>query len=131
VNIQAAAPRGAGQAILVVEDDEDVRDVATRILTRANYQVVTAATPKDALEICTNPVVHIDALLTDVVMPEMSGIQLAGRVREIRENLPIMLMSGYTAGSLPGGPEPTIDLPLIRKPFSAATLLHQVHDLLR
>ncbi len=109
-----ASPDGAGQAILVVEDDDAVRDVVTRMLTRAGYQVIAAATAKDALEIISSPTVHIDALLTDVVMPDMSGPQLAERIRDARHQLPVLLMSGYTAGSLPRGPAAAAELPLIR-----------------
>jgi PAS domain S-box-containing protein len=125
-----AAPDGAGQVILVVEDEDAVRAVVTRILTRASYQVIAAANPKDALEIICNPAVHIDAMLTDVVMPDMSGPQLAARIRDVRPQVPVLLMSGYTAGALPGGPAASVGLPLIRKPFNPATLLKHLHDAL-
>jgi hypothetical protein len=125
-----AVPDGADQVILVVEDEDAVRAVVTRILTRASYQVIPAANPKDALEIISNPAVHIDAMLTDVVMPDMSGPQLAARIRDIRPHVPVLLMSGYTAGALPGGPAASAGLPLIRKPFNPATLLKHLHDAL-
>jgi two-component system, cell cycle sensor histidine kinase and response regulator CckA len=63
-------------------------------------------------------------------MPEMSGLQLAERVREVRPDLPVLLMSGYIAGALPGANPTTVDLPLIRKPFTAATMLQSIHDVL-
>jgi DNA-binding NtrC family response regulator len=116
---------------LVVEDEDAVRDVVTRMLTRASYQVITAAGAKEALEIITNRSVHIDAMLTDVVMPDMSGPQLAVRVRNARPHLPVLLMSGYTAGALPAGSAAASDLPLIRKPFNAATLLQHLQAILR
>jgi CheY-like chemotaxis protein len=72
---------------------------------------------------------HIDGMLTDVIMPEMSGPQLAERVRNTRPDLPVLLMSGYTADSFPGGHDLTADLHLIRKPFSAAVLLQHIQDL--
>ena len=125
-----AAPDGVGQVILVVEDEDAVRDVVTRILTKASYQVIPAANPKDALEIIINPAVHIDAMLTDVVMPEMSGPQLAAHLRDARPQVPVLLMSGYTAGALPGGPAAPGELPLIRKPFKPATLLQHLQDAL-
>jgi multiple sugar transport system permease protein len=83
-----ATPHGDGQAILVVDDDDAMRDVVTRMLTRASYQVIAAATATDALEITTNPAIDINALLTDVVMPDMSGVQLAERTRDHRNQLP-------------------------------------------
>jgi PAS domain S-box-containing protein len=125
-----ATADGSGHVILVVEDEDTVRDVVTRILTRASYQVIPAASPKDALEIITNSAVRIDALLTDVVMPDMSGPQLADRMRDARPQTPVLLMSGYTAGALPRGSAASGDLPLIRKPFSAETLLQHLHDAL-
>jgi PAS domain S-box-containing protein len=125
-----ATADGSGHVILVVEDEDAVRDVVTRILTRASYQVIPAASAKDALEIITNSAVRIDALLTDVVMPDMSGPQLADRMRDARPQIPVLLMSGYTAGALPHGPAASGDLPLIRKPFNAETLLQHIRDAL-
>jgi PAS domain S-box-containing protein len=127
----AASPGGAGLVILVVEDDDAVRGVVTRMLTRGDYQVTAAATPKDALEIITNPAAHIDALLTDVVMPDMSGVQLAERARAARPELPVLFMSGYTAGSLPGTQNAAGELPLLRKPLDATTLLQRLHEVLQ
>jgi PAS domain S-box-containing protein len=126
-----ATPEGMGQNILVVEDDDAVRDVVTRMLTRANYRVIATATAKDALEISTNPAIHIDALLTDVVMPDLPGVQLSERIRDHRHQLPVLLMSGYTGGSLPRDPDAATDLPLIRKPFDAATLVQHLQGILR
>jgi PAS domain S-box-containing protein len=125
-----AAADGAGQVILVVEDEDAVREAVTRILTRAHYQVIPAATAKDALEIITNSAVRIDAMLTDVVMPDMPGPQLADRMRDARPQVPVLLMSGYTAGALPSGQAASGDRPLIRKPFNAETLLQHVQDAL-
>jgi len=129
--IHDAPPGGAGLVILVVEDDDAVRGVVTRMLTRGEYQVTAAATAKDALEIITNPAAHIDILLTDVVMPDIAGVQLAERARAARPGLPVLLMSGYTAGSLPGAMIATGELPLLRKPFDAATLLQRLHEALQ
>ncbi len=126
-----AAPDGAGRAILVVEDDDAVREVVTRMLTRASYQVITAATGKDALQIITTPMTRIDAMLTDVIMPDMSGPQLAEHIKDARPQVPVLLMSGYTAGSLPHGSAAATDLPLIRKPFSAPALLRNLQEILR
>ena len=129
--VARSTPRpGAGEAILVVEDETAVREIVVRVLIRSGYQALPAATAMEALKMCANPVVRIDALLTDVIMPEMSGPQLVERVRDVRPALPALLMSGYTAGSLPGAQELGADLPLIRKPFDAATLLRHVRDLL-
>jgi two-component system cell cycle sensor histidine kinase/response regulator CckA len=131
--ISRPAPRhGTGQAILVVEDDDAMRGAVTRMLTRASYLVIAAATPKDALEITADPAVHIDALLTDVVMPGMHGPQLAEQIWLSRPHLPVLLMSGYTAGSVPLGSDTDTGagMTLLHKPFDAETLLQHLHDIL-
>ena len=70
-------------------------------------------------------------LLTDIVMPGMSGTQLARRLREIRPELPVLFMSGYTAGPAPGGQELPTDGTLLHKPFDRQTLLGTLHRVLR
>jgi DNA-binding NtrC family response regulator len=64
-------------------------------------------------------------------MPDLSGIRLAERIREHRPHLPVLLMSGYPAGSSPSHPDIPADLPLLRKPFDARTLLQHLHDALQ
>jgi len=129
--VSHAAPiQGAGQTVLVVEDDDAVREVIGRILTKASYQVLVAATPKEAIEFCVNPMIRIDALLSDVVMPEMSGPQMVEKIRAVRPQLPTLLMSGYTAGATLNTADTSDELPLLRKPFSTADLLQRIHDLL-
>jgi PAS domain S-box-containing protein len=130
VTSPAPAADGAGRVILLVEDEEEVREVVKRILTGNNYHVIATANAKDALDIITDSTILIDGMLTDVVMPDMSGPQLADRLRDARPQVPVLLMSGYTAGALPGGTAGSDALPLIRKPFSRATLLQQLQDVL-
>lgn len=123
---ESPPPRGQGQRILVVEDDEDVRTVVSLMLSRADYEVVAAASPKDALAVLDEPGVSIDMLLTDIVMPGTSGIVLAEEVRDRLPGLPVLLMSGYTSGALPGDPVLPDGVSLIRKPFTTASLLRAV-----
>ncbi len=125
-----AATDEPGGHILVVEDDEDVRDIVVRILTRAGYQVTAPASATAAIELCADPAFAVDALLTDVIMPDIAGPQLANAARLLRPQLPVLYMSGYTAGSLPGGRTLTDD-PLLRKPFTTDELLHQLRQALR
>lgn len=119
-----------GGHILVVEDDSDVRDIVVRILTRAGYRVTAPASAAAAIELCADPGFAVDALLTDVIMPDIAGPQLAGAARLLRPQLPVLYMSGYTAGNLPGGRTLTDD-PLLRKPFTAAELLQLLRQALR
>jgi PAS domain S-box-containing protein len=118
-----------GETVLVVEDEEAVRDIVSRILAKAGYRVEQAASPRQAIELYRDGP-HVDALLSDVIMPGMSGTQLAAELRRERPDLPVLLMSGYTSGTAPGGQELPPDAPLIRKPFAAATLLHELHRIL-
>ncbi|MEV4508508.1 response regulator [Dactylosporangium sp. NPDC049525] len=127
--VPAAADEPGGH-ILVVEDDEDVRDIVVRILTRAGYRVTAPASATAAIELCADPAFTVDALLTDVIMPDIAGPQLANAARLLRPQLPVLYMSGYTAGSLPGGRTLTDD-PLLRKPFTTDELLHQLQLALR
>ena len=113
-------PRGA-MKLLVVEDEDGVRRVVERILTRHGHEVLTAAHPDEALEIAAQGT-PIDMLITDVVMPGMSGPQLAARLTELQPGLPVLFISGYTdsPGELPAGAN------LLRKPFTSAALLREV-----
>jgi PAS domain S-box-containing protein len=123
-------PRSSnGETVLVVEDEEAVRDIVCRILAKAGYRVRQAASPRQAIELYQDGA-GVDALLSDVIMPGMSGTQLAAELRRVRPDLPVLLMSGYTSGTAPGGQELPPDAPLIRKPFAAATLLHELHRIL-
>ena len=126
-----AAAAGHGRRILVVEDEDGVRDIVCRILTKAGYDVRAAGDPQEALKLCVDPGVHLDALLSDVIMPGMSGTQLAAELRIGRPDLPVLFMSGYTSGPAPGGQELPPDALLIYKPFQTDQLLHAVHQLLR
>ncbi|HVQ93358.1 MAG TPA: response regulator [Mycobacteriales bacterium] len=121
--------RGSGETILLVEDEAAVREITRRILTNAGYQVLEAANPAEAL---TRHVANgdIDALLTDALMPGMSGAQLIEQFHHTRPNLPTLVMSGYTAGTLPSRQSLPTDVPFIRKPFTAAALLHRLHEVL-
>jgi two-component system cell cycle sensor histidine kinase/response regulator CckA len=113
-------PRGALN-VLVVEDEDGVRRVLDRILTRHGHEVLTAAHPDEALEL-VNDGAQIDMLITDVVMPGMSGPQLAARLTDLQPGLPVLFISGYTEspGELPAGAS------LLRKPFTSAALLREV-----
>ena len=102
--------------------------MADRILTRNGYQVCSAVTPADAVRQAGDLQQHIDLLLTDVVMPEMMGNEVAARVRILRPSLPVLFMSGYAQQVLDtqGALDPHVDL--LEKPFSAATLLTRVRQ---
>ncbi|MEU4160556.1 PAS domain S-box protein [Actinoplanes sp. NPDC026670] len=125
----AAQASGDGRRILVVEDEEAVRDIVRRLLSKAGYQVFAAPHPAEALRMCHEDALEFDVLLSDVIMPGMSGTQLAAELRRDRPDLPVLFMSGYTSGPAPGGQELPTDAPLIRKPFEKQTLLTELHRL--
>jgi PAS domain S-box-containing protein len=90
------APRSGTETVLVLEDEEHVRRVVLAMLARTGYRVLEAATAAQAIEIAENKQQSIDLLLTDVVMPTMSGPEVVERIRKIRPKLKAICMSGYT-----------------------------------
>ena len=77
----AAGPVGGSETILLVEDETSVRDLTRRMLEESGYRVLSAANGSEALRLCTTNREHIDLMVTDVVMPQMRGVEVARRVR--------------------------------------------------
>jgi PAS domain S-box-containing protein len=123
------APRGTGQVVLLVEDEPALMRSTARMLRSSGYVVLEAPFGPDAVAIAQST--PIDLLLTDVVMPEMSGRQVADEVRLLQPDVGILFMSGFshgTAGSPVGSVE---DLDLVPKPFTEHHLLERVEAALR
>ena len=110
--------------ILLVEDEDAVRRLAARSLTRAGYHVLEAATPSEARALFDRHASEIALLLTDVVMPEMRGPALAELLLAIRPDLPVVFMSGYAP--LDASEESAAQAPFLAKPFSTSLLLSTV-----
>ena len=115
---------GGTETILLVEDERAVRLFAQRALEEHGYNVRSFADPSEALDAALADPRSFDALVTDVVMPSMSGPILAERIAAIRPEVPVLFMSGYEAGSLPAG----ASRPLA-KPFTAFDLADAVGSL--
>jgi len=127
----AAATRGAGQTVLIVEDEPTVRSLTRRILERAGYRVLDAAGPRQALDdvLPTHPD-PIDLLLSDVVMPDMSGPDLAQRMRELRPDTRVLFMSGYAEDEIIRRGIADPEKHLLRKPFTSAEMTRRVAEIL-
>ncbi len=125
----ARAARGSG-TILLVEDDEEVRALARDILQQSGYTVLEAASPAEALTLCEAHGAPIHLMLTDVVMPLLSGPELAARLAPQRPAMKILYMSGYTDEAI--GPRGLLnpDLALLQKPFTPDALVRRVRALL-
>ena len=116
--------RGAGEHILLVEDDPAVREVTRRILGRGGYAVTEASTRDDALKLIQHGG-HFAVVLSDVVMPGLPAAPFIDMVRTEHPAISIVLMSGYTGEGRGTSNLPT-DLTIIAKPFDEATLLHAI-----
>ncbi len=111
------------RTVLLVEDEDGVRSLCRKLLESEGYRVIEAASGDQALEIVTSGSETIHLLLTDVVMPGMTGPQLSVRVRELRPGIRILFMSGYTDTAHTQLEE---DAFLIQKPFTPQSLFHRV-----
>jgi PAS domain S-box-containing protein len=123
-------PLGGTETVLVVEDEEAVRTLACRVLGHQGYQVIEARHGREALGLLEANAPPIDLVLTDVVMPEMGGLELARRLDSVLPGVPVMYMSGYTESDKlqPGIRESA--LPFLQKPFSAESLAVRVREVL-
>jgi CheY-like chemotaxis protein len=123
--------RGDGETILLVEDEASLRELTRRILARNGYQVCAVATGSEAVQRASDPAQPIDLLLTDVVMPEMLGNEVAARVGAVRPGLPALFISGYAQPILDshGVPSPRYDI--LEKPFTEAALLTRVRQAMK
>ena len=125
VREEDAPPRGR-ETILLVEDDDGVRAFTARVLTAQGYTVLAAASGAEALATADRSSVMIDLLLTDVVMPQMTGREVARRLRLGRPETRVLFMSGHSAEAVSGHGDLASDAAFIRKPFSPDQLLRTV-----
>lgn len=122
------APAPRAETILVVEDEAGIRGLIRRILSRQNYEVIEASNGRQALEIAKDYAGTIDMLLTDVVMPEMGGFDLAQELLKRRPHTKVLFISGYTglAGFDPAQLPPGSGF--LQKPFTLNALLAKVRE---
>lgn len=129
--IEAEQPQPPGrESILVVEDEPFVRDLVVRVLRSLGYTVLEAGNGKQALELVSVAEPAIDLLVTDMVMPEMGGRELAERLRQRRPALRVLYTSGYSPGATAHHQAPEPDVALLQKPFTADVLAREVRRIL-
>ena len=121
------AGRRISGRILFVEDDDDLRQMGHRTLITTGVEIVLAPSAEDALTTLAlqGP---FDAMVTDIMLPGLSGVELATATRESHPHMPVMFMTGYT-GTLPADVQPPADAPLLRKPYKPDALRLRVADL--
>ena len=118
------------ETILLVEDEEPLRKVVVELLAQLGYQVLSAGNGKQALAVAAAPQQKIDLLITDVLMPEISGPELARRLQAQKPRLKVIFISGFDDGSLaPQGVLPP-DVVLVYKPFTVKALSGKVREVL-
>jgi len=127
--VESSVPKRQGTTILLVEDDEIMRSLTLQLLKEQGYNVVEAGNGKSALEWAESHPGEADLLLTDVVMPGMSGSELADRLIGSQPALKVVYMSGYT-GELMEASKGLKHGMLIEKPFTRTSLLNALHKTL-
>ncbi len=123
-------PRGT-ETILLVEDDQSLREMASALLERLGYSVLAATNGVEAMKLVHQQGCgHIDLLFTDVVMPQMSGNELADRVRALHPQTKILFTSAYTESAIvhQGVLNPSVSL--LQKPFTPSALAHKIREIL-
>jgi CheY-like chemotaxis protein len=118
-----------GETILVVEDDEPVRNLVGQILELEGYSVVRAASGRDALAVCAHGV-GIDLVISDVVMPDMRGPELGERIGQVLPDARLLYISGYPGDSIVRRGELPVGTAFLQKPFSQESLTRKIRELL-
>jgi PAS domain S-box-containing protein len=129
--VEADSRPPIGGTILLAEDEDAVRDMTRRILSRAGYHLLTASDAEQALRAATEEQGPIDLLVTDVIMPSASGKELAMSIAAVRPETLVLYMSGYPQDVIVHQGVLESDVALIEKPFSANSLLAKVDAMLR
>ena len=130
VRVAAIMPNGRA-TVLLVDDDQPVSAAAQRTLERAGYMVLAAANGKEALELASGHSGTIDLLITDLVMPEIGGRQLARQLSAMRPGMVVLYTSGYTAEAMNQQAVLEDGDTFLGKPFTPDGLLRRVHEVLQ
>lgn len=126
----SAVPPSGERVVLVVEDTPMIRSLMNAVLTRAGYEVLLAKSGADALALWTERRGAVALLITDVMMPGMSGPELIAQLREMQPTLPVICTSGYSDDQLTGRDALPAAVVFLEKPFSGSALVQRVTELL-
>ena len=122
--------RGGGETVLLVEDESSVRALARRVLVRGGFKVIEASSPSEALKLAGEHAAEIQLVLSDVVMPEMSGPTLAAQLDTLIPGVRVLFISGYTDDEVVSRGLGTAEMDFLQKPFSAQQLVERVREAL-
>ncbi|MBI4522069.1 MAG: response regulator [Gemmatimonadetes bacterium] len=128
--VELPATKSGGETILLVEDEASVRKLAYRVLSRCGYEVLDASSAEDAACICAQRGADVDLLLTDVVMPDMSGAELARVLAARCPAMRVLYMSGYPEDELIERTGLAAGVPFLLKPFTPDSIARTVREVL-
>ena len=120
-------PKGGSETILLVEDDDAVRRLHHRVLTRQGYNVLEASNGVQALAVAKQYPDAIHLLLSDVIMPKMSAPELMVEFRQLRSDVEVLFLTGYAARAVQSGLKAHL---VLQKPVAENELLHQIRSIL-
>lgn len=121
---------GGSETILLVEDETGVRELASEFLRAGGYEILEASDGEEALTCAVNHPGRIHLLLTDMVMPRISGMELAEQLRNSRPDVPVIFMTGYTEFAGKNNLKLSDEMKVLQKPFSRSILLERVREVL-
>ncbi len=128
--VAASAPRGLGETVVLAEDEDALRTLLGRVLAGSGYQVIAGRNGAEALEAVRARGERVDVLLTDVVMPRMSGEELAAKLAGEQPDVKVLFMTGHTDDAALLGRFAKGELEIIQKPFTNEALLGHLRRLL-
>jgi len=121
---------GRKETILVIDDEINMREIISEVLSSLNYRVVEAGNGKDGLKLFAQMQNDIALVISDIVMPDMSGVDAANKMRELNSKLPIILMTGYEVNDALVSNNEIEGCIMLSKPFSLKVLSQNIRSLL-
>jgi DNA-binding NtrC family response regulator len=131
VTISLEELQGSGERILLVEDEEDVREFLTRALRENGYVAFAAANAKEALDIFEREKEYLHLVLTDVVLPDLSGLELVDQLLSRNPQLLVLMSSGYTDDKSQWPVIRERGFPFLQKPYALADLLRVIREVIK